>query len=81
MTQKYTPLFEMAFKPSDFEANVVDPRIMNIYKHFIKYRLLVDKSFCNNFDKNLYNFISKKKIKRLLEKRNTHFYIFSYERY
>lgn len=63
MTQKYTPLFEMAFKPSDFEANVVDPRIMNIYKHFIKYRLSVDKSFCNNFDKNLYNFISKKKLK------------------
>ncbi len=63
MHQEYKSLFEMAFKPSDFESNVVDPRVINIYKHFIKYRLSVDEDFSNNFHKNLYSFIAKKGLK------------------
>lgn len=75
MHQEYKSLFEMAFKPSDFESNVVDPRVINIYKHFIKYRLSVDEDFPNNFHKNLYSFIAKKGLKDYWKKKYTFLYL------
>ena len=51
--QRYQPLFEMAFSPEKYEESLIQPQLLNIVKHFIKYKL-TDSSFSNQIDKRIY---------------------------
>jgi len=68
ITERYHKIFEMAFKPDIFESNIIDPKIMDIFKHIIKYRLTVDKSFANNFDKDLFSALNRENLKQYWKK-------------
>lgn len=75
-TVRYQKIFEMAFKPDIFESSVIDPKIMDIFKHIIKYRLTVDKSFADNFDKDLFIQLNRENLKQYWKK-DIHIFITS----
>ena len=58
----------MAFNPDIFESNIIDPKIMDIFKHIIKYRLTVDKSFADNFNKDLFTQLNRENLKQYWKK-------------
>lgn len=66
--ERYQQFFEMAFKPDVFESNIIDPKIMDIFKHFIKYRLTIDKNFANNFDKDLFYLVNQRQLNEYWKK-------------